>query len=325
MAWTALFTTLCGHYLMAQTPTTPPPATQAPATQAPGGFVGNNACKTCHADVWVSFYKNPHYQSVAAGDRPPSETGCESCHGPGAKHVAAHGGKSTIGHAFSTMSPQQTMEVCLTCHAKDLQKANIQRSEHTLNGVTCTNCHSIHHSPSAKFLLAKARSETCFACHASVRAQFEMPSKHRVNEGFMDCWDCHNPHGTFTATWRMATRPPMVEQTGFNDEACVKCHTDRRGPFVYEHPPTVIEGCERCHFPHGSMNGRLAAQAGGVHALPGVPQRRREGNAAGGRGSDYVGPQSARSQISTLYHVPRADSRLECRRSIPEVTIWGDE
>ena len=228
---------------------------QAPSTGL--GFAGSNVCKTCHADVWASFYKNPHYQSVAAGDRPADKTGCESCHGPGKDHVAAQGGKTTIPNAFSLLQPKQTMEVCLTCHAVDFQKSNIRRSEHTLNDVVCTNCHSIHHSPSAKFLLAKTRSETCFACHSSVRAQFDMPSKHRVNEGFMDCWDCHNPHGTFTATWRTATRPPMVEQTRFNDEACVKCHSDRRGPFAYEHAPTVVEGCETCHYPHGSMNGRL--------------------------------------------------------------------
>jgi DmsE family decaheme c-type cytochrome len=49
----------------------------------------------------------------------------------------------------------------------------------------------------------------------------------------------------------------MVDQTAFNDEACIKCHTDKRGPFVYEHPPPVVEGCETCHYPHGSTNGRL--------------------------------------------------------------------
>jgi DmsE family decaheme c-type cytochrome len=90
-----------------------------------------------------------------------------------------------------------------------------------------------------------------------VRAQFEMPSKHRINEGFMECWDCHNPHGTFAPTWRMASRPRMVEQTAASDEACLKCHTDKRGPFVYEHAPTAVEGCESCHYPHGSTNGRL--------------------------------------------------------------------
>jgi DmsE family decaheme c-type cytochrome len=208
-------------------------------------------------DIWTPFYKNPHYQSLAAGDLPPAETGCESCHGPGQAHVAARGGKATIVNAFSLMQPKRTMEVCLTCHGKDFQKSNIRRSEHTLNGVTCTDCHSIHHSPGAKFLLAKKRSETCLACHAAVRAQFEMPSKHRVNEGFMDCWDCHNPHGTFAPTWRMGSRPRMVDQAAANDEACLKCHADMRGPFAYEHAPTAVEGCETCHYPHGSTNGRL--------------------------------------------------------------------
>ncbi len=223
----------------------------------PSPYVGSNVCKICHVDIAAAFYKNPHFQPQAAGDHPTDKIACESCHGPGEDHVVWGEGKTSIPHAFSLMKPEQILNTCLGCHAKDFQKLNIRRSEHTLAGIVCTNCHSIHHSPSAKFLLQKTRSETCFACHASVRAQFDMPVKHRVNEGFMDCWDCHNPHGTFAATWRMATRPPMVEQTAFNDEACIKCHTDKRGPFVYVHPPTVVEGCETCHYPHGSTNGRL--------------------------------------------------------------------
>ena len=96
--------------------------------------------------------------------------------------------------------------------ARDLARANIRRSEHTLNDVACTSCHSIHHSPTPKYLLAKKQNEMCYTCHATVRAQFSMPSKHRVNEGFMQCSDCHNPHGSFDATWRMGQRPRMVEQ-----------------------------------------------------------------------------------------------------------------
>src|ERR1051326_2333230 len=78
-----------------------------------GEFVGSNVCKTCHADVWSNFYKNPHYRSIASGDEPPERTGCEGCHGPAKAHVAAHGGKTTIPHAFSLMerSEEHTSEL----------------------------------------------------------------------------------------------------------------------------------------------------------------------------------------------------------------------
>jgi DmsE family decaheme c-type cytochrome len=155
------------------------------------------------------------------------------------------------------MSPTQALDTCLGCHAKDLSRANIRRSEHTLNGVACTSCHSIHHSPTPKFLLARKQNEMCYTCHATVRAQFSMPSKHRVNEGFIQCTDCHNPHGSFEATWRMSQRPRMVEQALNTEQPCLKCHVDKRGPFVFEHAPVRVEGCETCHNPHGSMNAKL--------------------------------------------------------------------
>jgi DmsE family decaheme c-type cytochrome len=90
-----------------------------------------------------------------------------------------------------------------------------------------------------------------------VRAQFSMPFKHRVNEGFMACTDCHNPHGTFAPTWGMADRPRLVARAEGNEEACLKCHADKRGPFAYEHPPVRVEGCGVCHMPHGSTNAKL--------------------------------------------------------------------
>src|SRR5215470_248311 len=73
-------------------------------------FVGSETCKTCHADVWLNFYKNAHYKSIASGKETPEHTGCEGCHGPGKAHIAAGGGKTTIPRAFSLMKPKQVIE-----------------------------------------------------------------------------------------------------------------------------------------------------------------------------------------------------------------------
>ena len=228
-----------------------------PSNPVSSEYVGSAVCKTCHPNIWLNFYKNPHYKSIASGTETPARTGCEGCHGPAKAHVEARGGMTTIPHAFSLMQPKEILDDCLTCHAKDFSRANIRRSSHTLADVVCTNCHSIHKAATPKFLLAKKQTDLCYSCHSSVRAQFSMPFKHRVNEGVIQCSDCHNPHGSPAPTWRVGLRPRMVEQALGNEEPCLKCHTDKRGPFLFEHAAVRVDGCESCHSPHGSMNARL--------------------------------------------------------------------
>lgn len=224
--------------------------------QSGAGFTGSNVCRSCHPDVWLNFYKNAHSKSLASGRLPPEQTGCEGCHGPGKAHVEARGGKQHI-RAFSLMQPRQVLDACLRCHAKEFSRANLRRSSHTQADVVCTSCHSIHKSPVPRFLLARRQADLCYSCHPGVRSHFSMPFKHRVNEGFMACSDCHNPHGTAAPGWRMGVRPRMAEQALGNEEACLKCHSDKRGPFVFEHASVRVDGCETCHNPHGSANPRL--------------------------------------------------------------------
>ncbi len=281
-------------------------AARADATPPASGHVGNSVCRTCHPDVWRNFYKNPHYKSIAAGNLPAEKTGCEGCHGPGKAHVEARGGRSTIPRAFSLMQPGAIVDACLACHAKDLSRANIRRSSHTEADVVCSSCHSIHTSPTPKFLLVRKQTDLCFGCHASARAQFSMPFKHRVNEGFIQCSDCHNPHGTFAPTWRMSGRPRLADQALGNEEACLKCHSDKRGPFVFEHPPVRLEGCESCHSPHGSMNAKLLRRS----ALFTVCLECHNGAGSFGRQGDGIRTQSPshnmadpRYQNCTVCHV----------------------
>ena len=231
-------------------------AAAAGAQTAPNAYIGSAECKDCHSDIWRTFNENPHFKSIASGKEKPEDTGCEGCHGPGDRHLQAAGGKDTI-ISFSNLSRAGVLDACLRCHAQTISRANIRRSSHTLNDVVCTDCHLIHGTPARKFLLAKTQTELCYACHSNVRADFSMPFKHRVNEGFMTCTDCHNPHGSFAPEWRLASRPHMTGTGAADEEPCLKCHSEKRGPFVYEHPPVRIEGCEICHAPHGSTNSRL--------------------------------------------------------------------
>jgi DmsE family decaheme c-type cytochrome len=231
-------------------------AASASAQTTPNAYIGSEWCKGCHADLWQTFNQNPHFKSIASGKEKPEDTGCEGCHGPGDQHLQACGGKATI-IAFSDLSRARILDACLRCHAQTISRANVRQSSHSLNDVVCTDCHLIHGTPVRKFLLAKAQTELCYECHANVRADFSMPFKHRVNEGFMTCTDCHNPHGSFAPEWRLASRPRMTGTGAADEEPCLKCHSEKRGPFTYEHPPVRIEGCEICHAPHGSTNSRL--------------------------------------------------------------------
>jgi DmsE family decaheme c-type cytochrome len=70
----------------------------------------------------------------------------------------------------------------------------------------------------------------------------------------MSCVDCHNPHGGSIARG-------MLQTVNANEPGCFKCHSDKRGPFVFEHAPVKTEPCSTCHEPHGSANPRMLTRA----------------------------------------------------------------
>jgi len=119
-------------------------------------------------------------------------------------------------------------------------------SVHTQNGVSCVSCHSPHHASTKEYLLSKSQPELCFGCHLSQKPQFEMPFHHRVEEGLIQCSDCHNVHGS--------ALPKQVRQASSQDAVCFKCHADKQGPYVYEHAAVKVSGCPSCHTVHGGPN-----------------------------------------------------------------------
>lgn len=161
-------------------------------------FVGNAACADCHAHYTRSFAASPHGRFHREDVLGAGQTGCESCHGPGSKHVATAGAREFI------VNPGR--------------------------------------DPAA-----------CFTCHRQTHAEFNLPYRHPVLEGRLNCVDCHDPHGPDL------TKPAGGLAMARLNESCAACHREQARPFVFEHE-ALREGCVTCHQPHGSIAPRLLTQ-----------------------------------------------------------------
>jgi DmsE family decaheme c-type cytochrome len=213
--------------------------------------VGAETCKTCHEQVAASYDKGPHWKTALAKHQGPEWQGCEACHGPGKAHSESADPDKII--RFGGLSREESSKRCLSCHEFGQEHANFLRSEHVKNNVGCIDCHSVHSPRVQARLLKTTMPQLCFGCHLEVKPDFSKPFHHRVNEGLISCNDCHNPHGGFLTH--------QLRTTAAQDVVCFNCHTDKAGPFAYEHAPVKTEGCVACHTPHGSSNPRLLSRS----------------------------------------------------------------
>jgi DmsE family decaheme c-type cytochrome len=231
--------------------------TALPATWAQERtYVGADACSLCHADhdEWTKV--SVHAGAVVKTKAGEEVTGCESCHGPGSEHVE----DMTPGtiRSFRRESAKDGIDTCLACHGETHAELNYRRSAHMKRDVSCTDCHlattseGFHKMRVVDDVMRDAQPKVCYECHTDQRGSFALPYHHPVEEKFMGCTACHDPHGTFTA----------VQMKRRNTETvCTKCHEDTSGPFIFEHPPGRASGCVSCHQPHGSTNPRMLNRA----------------------------------------------------------------
>lgn len=230
----------------------PGPATATTAPDAPAP--GVRPCLRCHeGPAMTDLLASPHGRGGDPQTRFASD-GCETCHGASLAHQRrpapgeARAAPDVVFSGPHAAAPETGNAVCLGCHEGGLRH-DWRGSPHEAAGLPCATCHKSHVARDP-VLAAPGQAPVCFSCHKEQRAKSLRPSHHPIAEGTMVCADCHNPHG--------AAAPHLLKGLRLTD-TCLGCHAEKRGPFLWEHPP-VTEDCATCHDPHGSTQANLLVQ-----------------------------------------------------------------
>jgi hypothetical protein len=200
------------------------------------GYMGIG-CQNCHgSQIALEYLPASHsYRTTQLG----FDINCESCHGPGRRHVelAARPDFASLEDigmsSLAVLDEDGSLEVCFQCHAK-----KIVLDSTYLPGEPFQDHFALSAAGLDDALLPDGRS-----------ARFAYQKNHAYSDcylnGTMTCVDCHAPHSLH---YRDLNGRPL--QGRFDDGQCTGCHAAKaQSPGRHSHHPQQV-GCVACHMPY---------------------------------------------------------------------------
>jgi len=181
-------------------------------------YVGTEACTSCHekeaqyhnlaTNGTMSVHANFEFNvSDGGGEGEQQANGCETCHGPGSKHVDNDGAPNFI--------LKHSTKRCFSCHIDKMAEFKLQHHHPVPEGrMECGDCHQFHGADvrATAGAMLKRNDETCFKCHKEMKGPFVFEHE-AMRDG---CTSCHNPHGAATEKLLIAGQTTV----------CLRCHWD---------------------------------------------------------------------------------------------------
>ena len=212
-----------------------------PPSRILGTHLSRDNCQECHgSQIQVRYDPTQRryetkYKSLTIN--------CESCHGPGKKHVeiARSGAIDTVPdigmRALATLTKDESLDVCFRCHAlKDALQTGF------LPGNNLEDYYAL------KFPVLDGNIYHNDSRIKAFGYQLNHLSSDCYLNGSMTCVDCHDPHAQ---TYRDVTGRPLADP--FDDGQCTSCHPSKAVDVTKHtfHPVgSTGSKCVSCHMPY---------------------------------------------------------------------------
>lgn len=218
-------------------------------------------CQNCHGSQILVQYEPATARYVTRYQT--LQINCESCHGPGRRHVELMQREeaaqlSDIGmKPLAALAKDESLQVCLQCHAtKDAMQTDY------LPGKNFDDYYAM------KFPIL---GSTPYLADGRVRA-FAYQENHLYSacylNGSMTCVDCHDPH---SQSYRDVWGKPLVGR--FADAQCTSCHASKARAVeqhTFHRANSSGSLCVSCHMPylqHQAVGNKLRF-ARSDHSIP---------------------------------------------------------